>query len=510
MFEISWLGFYWLLHLLLCAIWLPALYWLSRQSRLAAAKMVLLWQVTALILLVLPLVLLQPWALDKQLLPWFHQGVTQLTGAAVPPDMAESVSPGDLTVRYVDWPLVSQLLYQLTPGAWIWWILPLGALVRLMRLVQSYFAARRLRQQAQVVSEGVPECRLPVYGHATVSGAMLLGLRRPLIILPLRYLQHFRPAQLALILRHEECHQQHGDLAAYLLQQLVGCLFWWSPGWHFISKELERWRELRCDEHVSRQLHTPYEYAQTLLDCARLQSAQFGTDAVFAQRWWQTPLLAIRIDTVLQTKAPHQGALPAMLLTLGLLLLGSIGVARYWQLADLPARHARVSVSALAPVAALLQAVASNDRPAVLQLLADGAPLNISQPGDGTALMVAVRKQLPEMVDLLIAHGADVNASSRGDGNALIIAVQRGDQALVRRLLDAGADVNAAVLADETPLINASMRGDVAMAELLLARGALVNLQVRSPLSDGRLWRNALNQATTTAMRDFLLAHGAQ
>jgi ankyrin repeat protein len=77
-------------------------------------------------------------------------------------------------------------------------------------------------------------------------------------------------------------------------------------------------------------------------------------------------------------------------------------------------------------------------------------------------------------------------------------------------LLDGGADVNAAVFADETALINASMRGDLAMAQLLLDRGAFINLQVQTPISDGRRWRSALDQAATPAMRDFLLMRGAR
>ncbi|OBP16339.1 hypothetical protein A5320_02710 [Rheinheimera sp. SA_1] len=510
MLEISWLGFYLLLHLLLCSVWLSALYWLSRQTRLPAARMLKLWQLNAVLLLILPLVLLQPWALDKQLLPWFHQGITQLTGAPALMSSGTAFATDDLAVRYVDWPLLSQLIYQLTPGSWFWLLVPLVSLLRFGRLLHSYLAARGLRQQAQPIRVVLPACRLPVYSHPSISGAMLLGLRHPVIVLPEYYLQHFNNEQLALILRHEECHQQQGDLRSYLIQQLVGCLFWWSPGWHYIATELDRWRELRCDVLVSQQLAAPHQYAQTLLDCARLQCPVNAVPPVFAQRWWQAPLLALRVDTVLRSPQDGQRAGPALLLTLGLLLIGSVGLAQHWQLADLPARHARVSLSALAPVAELLRAVAANDSLKVKQLLAAGAPLNIPIPGDGTALMLAVRIQLPEMVAFLLAQGADPDVSSRGDGNALIIAVQRGNQQLVNQLLDAGADVNAAVLADETPLVNASMRGDVAMARLLLSRGALLNLQVRSPVSDGRQWRSALNQAATPAMRDYLTGLGAR
>ncbi len=48
------------------------------------------------------------------------------------------------------------------------------------------------------------------------------------------------------------------------------------------------------------------------------------------------------------------------------------------------------------------------------------------------------------------------------------------------------------------------------MAELLLMHGVAINLQVRTPLSDGYDWRSALNQASTAAMREFLLQWGAR
>jgi hypothetical protein len=337
---------------------------------------------------------------------------------------------------------------------------------------------------------------------------MLLGWRRPLILLPQFYLERLDEAQLTLVLQHEVCHQQQGDLRSYLLQQWLGTLLWWSPAWHKIAAELNRWRELRCDALVSRTLPAPHHYAQTLLDCAQLTPD--SAVPVLAQRWWQSALLPQRIALVLQPPAQSGWRWYAVLLTLLLWLLGSLWLAQQWQLAELPARHAKIRLTELTAVSALLAAVSANDEQQVRQLLAAGVPLDLAKPGDGSALMLAVRQQLPQLVTLLLAAGADPNLSSRGDGNALIIAAQLGDLSLARLLLDAGADVNAAVLADETALINASRRGDLAMAQLLLDRGALVNLQVQTPISDGRQWRSALQQAATPAMRDFLLARGAR
>lgn len=516
--DINWWAFYSWLHLLLAGLLLPGLLWFSRQSTpLSPVWMLRLWMLCTALLLGLPALLLQPWALDQQLVPWFTQGVQQVLGGTqttqVQPEQgveaAAAAALSQLEVRQIHWSLLSELLSKLAPPSWLWWLLPLVCAVKWLQLLLSYLAARQLRRQASPISQPLPSCPLPVKSHPAIQSAMLLGLRQPLILLPQSYLLRFEPNQLDLILQHEVCHQQQGDLRSYLVQQVLGGLLWWSPAWHLIAAELNRWRELRCDALVSRTLPEPYRYAQTLLDCSQIP--QSSAASVLAQRWWQQPLLPRRIALVLQppSKSPGWHGY-SLLLTLLLWLIGSLWLAQQWQLAELPTRHAKVRVADLAPLTQLLNAVKANNAGQVRQLLAAGAPLNLAKPGEGSALMVAVRQQLPQMVELLLQAGADPNLGSRGDGNALIIAAKRGDLQLARRLLDGGADVNAAVFADETALINASMRGDLAMAQLLLERGAFINLQVQTPISDGRRWRSALDQAATPAMRDFLLKQGAR
>lgn len=518
MLEISWFAFYLLLHVLLSAALLPVLLWQSRQAarrHYAPAMLLRGWYVAAVVLFALPALLLQPWALDAQLMPWFHQSVQYAngTGSGVSVDVGLIGQSAGMNaeadqIRQLDWPLASQLIYRLSPGFWLWLLLPLLSVVALVRLLLRYVATRRLRAAARLVQlEGVA-CPLPVKAHPQLQSAMLVGLREPQILLPERYLQHLSREQLSVVLAHEVCHQQQGDLRGYLLQQLFGACCWWSPGWRWIAAELNYWRELRCDAQVSAMLKNPQRYAQILLDCALLPAEPSA--AVLAQRWWQQPLLVSRVEALLNGRQRPALWWYSVLLAIALALTGASWVAQQWQLADLPARHANIRLADLAPLSQLLAAVRQQDLHRVEELLSQGAPLNIAMPGDGTALMLAVRTRQPALVELLLSAGADPNVASRGDGNALIIAAQHGDLKLATRLLAAGADVNAAVLADETALINASMRGDVAMAELLLRHGAAVNLQVRTPLSDGYVWRSALNQASTAAMREFLLQRGAR
>lgn len=530
MLEISWLGFYLLLHLILALLLVPAVYALGRsQFCPAPQQMIRLWTVVTLLLFVLPVLLLQPWALDEQLLPWLHHSTTaglaqsvavnQLPLAALP---ATSIDP--LAMEQHHFPVLPQLLYMFAPLFWFWLLLPLISFFKLLLLLRSYRASRQLRNSACALELDVgfddigvkaalrqwQAMPLTIKLHPAVQSPMLLGLRQPLILLPRHYLQQLSPAQLQHVLAHEYSHWQLGDLRSFYLQQILGIFCWWSPCWRLLCRELLRWRELRADALVLAALpgkKAQLQYAQTLLDCSQ---SSVAVTPELAQRWQHQPLLALRIHAVITPKPAYRLPLFTILGTLSLLLLGTVVLANRWQIADLPKRHAQVRLSQLQPLSDLLAAVAANDSTRVQQLLADGAPLNLPMPGEGSALMVAVRQQHDVMVELLLAAGADVHVKSGGDGNALIIAVQLGDIDLVRRLLAAGADVNAVVLADETALINASYNGDIAMVQFLLSAGARINLQVETPLSDGREIRSALSRAATPELRAYLLSQGAR
>lgn len=617
---LHWLGFYVLLHLLLSVMAWPLLWWLRQQQRWSARLMLRLWYGCAVLLLLLPVVMLQPWALQSQLLPWFQSSMQHLSYPRLPlnsalldsvlvdsvathsASMQVSAAPQRMTPssyalsntaltqpsslvsvdtapRWVQWPLMAELLHKWAPPSWFWWLLPLVSVGKLAMLWHSYRQTQQLRRQSQgvrvVASEHaqvdgsikaaalpdtsvpgitlteitlpeiklpacmVPELGLPIRCHPQLDSAMLVGWRQAEILLPTAYLQQFKASQLALILQHEVCHHHYGDLRSFTVQRIALCGLWWSPALRFCAAQLNRWREVRCDQTISQGLPQPHLYAQTLLDCARwAQQQRLSSSAWFAVHWWQSAaksratssagassfaaklagvtrywqpssLLALRIEHILQPIHGRDG-LWSSLCALFLLCAVSMALSKQWQLADVAATHAQHSVADLALVSPLLSAVANNQMTQVTQLLAQGAPLNLASPGDGTALMVAVRHGHAELVSALLAAGADPNISSRGDGNALIIAAQQGNVALAVQLLAAGADVNAAVLGDETALINASRRGDRAMIDVLLSHGAAINLQVQTPLSDGRVWRSALNQAASAELRQYLMQRGAR
>ena len=113
------------------------------------------------------------------------------------------------------------------------------------------------------------------------------------------------------------------------------------------------------------------------------------------------------------------------------------------------------------------------------------------------------------MIDGLLALGADVNQTSPGDGNPLIVAAKRGHFDIVKKLIKQGAEVNAAVEGDETPLINASAHGRFEVVKYLVEQGADVNLAIRVSTFTGSEVRSPLNQAGSGKVRAYLISQGA-
>ena len=508
MLEFSWLLFYLVLHLLLALVTVPWLYWLGQSSwRPAPHWMLRLWTGLTVLLFVLPAVVLTEGAEQVAPQQWFNADISVLQQQLqLPEATAVAESEPAFTQR---WALAPQLFYLFVPPAWWLLIVPLGCCWQIGRFSQSYHASRQLWLEAKPLN--LPDFanhQPALYQHSAIDSAMLVGLRQPRIILPALWGQHLSAEQLQHVIAHERMHWHRRDLAAFYLQQLCAVLCWWSPLWGLICRQLNKYRELSCDAAVTAQLTQPHRYAQTLLDCSKVNQAE--QPLLLAMPWQQQPLLAQRIRLVLQGSAgkitPQSCAL---LIALSLSVAATLVLAQRTQVAQLPAEYAQVSLTELTQLQQLLQKVRQRDLAEVRQLLALGYPLNAAMPGEGTALMLAVRADDKAMVELLLSAGADVNQSSRRDGNPLIIAAQLGDLELAKLLVQAGADVNAIVLADETPLINASYIGDLAMVQYLVQQGARVNLKVEATMMDGSELRSPLSRASTAEVRAYLLQQGA-
>ncbi|MEX2138872.1 MAG: M56 family metallopeptidase [Pirellulales bacterium] len=101
-------------------------------------------------------------------------------------------------------------------------------------------------------------------------GPAVLGLWRPLIIVPHTAQTRLSPDRLRLALAHELIHLRRGDHWIGLMQFLAQSIWWFHPLVWWANRETNRIREQCCDEEVVASLRcSPADYAQTLLDIVR-------------------------------------------------------------------------------------------------------------------------------------------------------------------------------------------------------------------------------------------------
>lgn len=406
--------------------------------------------------------------------------------------------------------LVFNFSYLLTLAMMLWLA---GSLWR------SFMSARTFLRTQQLLDGKLTEVHelsnlvsTPVYSAMNVASPLVVGIAQPKIIIPNSILDRLHQDQLAAIVLHENAHIKRRDNWFGLFQEVIAILFWWSPAVRIINKHIHVEREIACDLRATTQLDNKKQYAQSLIDCAKLMVNE--QQSVLAMGLFSKKKeLNYRIGAVLNhqvKKSPN--SIVIALLCCGLtasslhatqMLSPKISIkhtvedARHFSL--LPQRESEQ----------LISAVRANDIATIEAMQRDGVDINIPLIGDGTALMIAVKDNNEIMTEALINLGADVNQSSSGDGNPLIVAAMTNNLVLAQLLIDAGADVNAIVPRDETPLINASHYGYFDMTRLLVNSGADVNLAVTTGMSDGYQVRTPLNRARTQTIKDYLVANGA-
>lgn len=93
----------------------------------------------------------------------------------------------------------------------------------------------------------------------------IVGIVRPVLLLPVGISDRLTDAQLEAIMSHELCHVRRRDNMIAALHMVVEAMFWFHPlvwwvGWRLVDE-----RERACDEEVLRMGSDPQVYAQGIL-----------------------------------------------------------------------------------------------------------------------------------------------------------------------------------------------------------------------------------------------------
>lgn len=113
---------------------------------------------------------------------------------------------------------------------------------------------------------GGPEARW----SPTLTEPALVGIVRPVLLLPEGIAEHLPPAQLAAVLEHEHAHWRRRDNLTAAVHMLVEAVFWFHPLVWWLGARLVEERERACDEAVVGAGHDGRSYAEGILNvCER-------------------------------------------------------------------------------------------------------------------------------------------------------------------------------------------------------------------------------------------------
>jgi beta-lactamase regulating signal transducer with metallopeptidase domain len=121
-------------------------------------------------------------------------------------------------------------------------------------------------REALPVAMGGP---VPVKSAASFLEPGLVGVWRPVILLPKGLAQQLTQAEMDAILAHELCHLRRHDNLLAALHMLVEGLFWFHPLVWWIGGRLVEERERACDESVVAGGIRPLTYAEGILKICR-------------------------------------------------------------------------------------------------------------------------------------------------------------------------------------------------------------------------------------------------
>jgi uncharacterized protein (TIGR03435 family) len=106
---------------------------------------------------------------------------------------------------------------------------------------------------------------IPVRSSSSQLEPVVVGILRPVLLLPAGMERHLAADEMEAVLAHERCHVAWRDNLAATVHMLVEALFWFHPLIWWLGSRIVDERERACDEQVLAQGHTSSSYAEAIL-----------------------------------------------------------------------------------------------------------------------------------------------------------------------------------------------------------------------------------------------------
>jgi len=168
----------------------------------------------------------------------------------------------------------------------------LGVGLLLLRLAIAMWGGHRLRSASNSIDDShllrvvASQARkiglrlVPAIRYCErVSVPVVVGVLRPVILLPASLITGLAPDQFAAIISHELAHIRRYDLLVNLLQRVVESVLFFHPIVWYLGHRMSTERETCCDDLVVSSGYEPMHYAGALLRMAEICSTPLSVDA---------------------------------------------------------------------------------------------------------------------------------------------------------------------------------------------------------------------------------------
>jgi TonB family protein len=174
-----------------------------------------------------------------------------------------------------DWPATLGLIAQPMPEAVGWsplaltllgiWAIGLAAVAA--RWVVRAIELNALLRWSAAYTAPLPRStgKLAVRTTPLLAEPALVGVFRPVLLLPQGLTEHLSAAQIDAVLAHELSHWRRRDNLTASVHMLVEAVFWFHPLVWWVGARLVEERERACDEAVVREGHDGRTYAEGIL-----------------------------------------------------------------------------------------------------------------------------------------------------------------------------------------------------------------------------------------------------
>jgi uncharacterized protein (TIGR03435 family) len=141
-----------------------------------------------------------------------------------------------------------------------------GLLFLLLRWSRDWWAIRATLRSASRISLAMD---VPVFLTSRMIEPGIVGILRPVLLLPEKIVDRLSAPQLRSILAHESCHVRRRDNLTAAIHMAVEAIVWFHPAVWWIERRLIEERERACDEAVLQLGNEAEVYAESILNVCK-------------------------------------------------------------------------------------------------------------------------------------------------------------------------------------------------------------------------------------------------